>query len=45
MDAGVRFAVNVTSVPKTGSAGKKETAVDVVACVVVTETAFEVLTA
>ena len=38
-------AVNVADWPRTGSAGEKLTAVDVVACVVVTETACEVLTA
>ena len=38
-------AVNVTSWPRTGDAGEKETAVVVVACVVVTVTACEVLAA
>jgi len=45
VDAGVMDAVNVTSVPKTGSAGEKETALVVVDCVVVTVTAGEVLAA
>ena len=45
VDAGAMVAVNVTSCPKTGDAGEKETVVDVVACVVVTVTAGEVLAA
>ena len=42
---GVMAAVRVASWPRTGDAGEKETEVVVVACVVVTKTAFEVLTA
>jgi len=45
VDAGAMAAVNVTSCPKTGDAGAKETVVDVVACVVFTVTAGEELAA
>jgi len=43
VEAGAMAAVNVTSCPRTGDAGEKETVVDVVAGVVFTVTAGEEL--